>query len=124
MTAEGFIFDEGLLADGMTEKGVTVLRELVGGGYVQVEIRDDQLVLYAYLDTPEGNSDCIELGRINLYHVVGYAAQNMDHEQLDAFATLFRNIATLIESDAIYSRHQNATGFNHTTFLPLVRRVK
>jgi hypothetical protein len=119
MPTEDLIYDDTLFSDeGLSEKGLMALRAFVAGGYVQARIEDDDLLLYTIHDYPNGDSEDIELGRINLYHVVGFTAQDWEADQLNTLATLFRNIATLIEVEAMVDRHPAAEGFSWTTSAP------
>jgi hypothetical protein len=119
MPNEDLIFDDTLFSDvGLSEKGLMALRAFVGGGHVQIRIEDDDLLLYTVFDYPDGYSEDVELGRINLYHVAGYSAQDFEVDQLNALATLFRNIATLLEGEAMVDRYPGAKGFYQTTSAP------
>jgi hypothetical protein len=121
MTTEDLIFDDTLIGDdGLTEKGLMALRAFFGSGYILAGIEGNDLVLYADFVHPNGDGDDIELGRINLYHVAGYSAQDLDDNQFNVLATLFRNIATLIEGEAIVDRHPGAEGFSLTTTSPQI----
>jgi len=123
MLTEDLIFDDALFADeGLTEKGLMALRAFVGGGYVLARIEDDDLLLYTVFDHPNGVGEVVELGRINLYHVAGHSAQDLEADWLNALATLFRNIATLIEGEAMVDRHPGAKGFYRTTSAPQIFR--
>ena len=92
----------------------------VGGGYVQAWIEDDDPLLYTVFDYPDGVSENAELVRINLYHVAGYSAQDLKADRLNALATLFRNIATLIEGEEVVDRHPGAKGFSWATTAPQI----
>jgi hypothetical protein len=108
---------------GLTELGLRILQEFVAGRYIEVAIEEDDMVLSAMFW--EGSSgDLIELGRVNLYHAVGFTADRLadlkDEKALSDMATLFRNIATLIDQTAMTVRYPNSGEFFASHVVPQI----
>jgi hypothetical protein len=114
----------------LTEEGIRVLREFADEGCFEVIIKDDHLVLFSLI--PESGErlrigvrlDEEEIGRINLYHVAGATAEVLKSVgELFALATVFRNIATLIDQKAMIRQYPSAEEFFADHVVPQIRPV-